>query len=188
MRAVAALLQKLPNRLITSYWLNGEKLGEPEDSEPLYGKTYLPSSRSPSLPHDNCTDVLAQCLGFMAISEGGKPDGYNFYIGGGQGQTNSKPDTCPLCARHRSAISTPVKSWKRHKQPCGFSAIRGNRRGDRKRALKYVMKDWGVEKFREVFSAISQHPLRLPKHVPITGLDLTVGREWEMGNGSWPLG
>jgi sulfite reductase (ferredoxin) len=50
------------------------------------------------------------------------------------------------------------------------------------------MKDWGVEKFREVFYRdYFPHPPRLPKGAPITGLDLHHG--WQgMGNGKWFLG
>ena len=64
----------------------------------------------------------------------------------------------------------------------------GNR-ADRKRArLKYVMHDWGVEKFREVFYRDYFHaPRRAPKGVPITGLDLHHG--WQsMGGGKLFLG
>ena len=64
----------------------------------------------------------------------------------------------------------------------------GNR-ADRKRArLKYVMHDWGVEKFREVFFRdYFQHPRATAEDAPITGLDLHHG--WHgMGNGKWFLG
>ena len=72
-------------------WLNGEKVSEPptdpEAAEPIYGKVYLPRKFKIgfALPDDNCTDVLAQCLGFLAVVENGQPVGYNLYAGGGQG-------------------------------------------------------------------------------------------------------
>ena len=42
---------------------------------------------------------------------------------------------------------------------------------DRKRArLKYVIHDWGVEKFREVFARdYWPKPVRLPRELPVTG-------------------
>ena len=64
----------------------------------------------------------------------------------------------------------------------------GNR-ADRKRArLKYVVHDWGVEKFREVFARdYFQKPLVPPSRLPITGLDLHLG--WHpQGDGKWFLG
>jgi sulfite reductase (ferredoxin) len=98
----AALTPKAGKQAYHEVWLNGERLGDPEkEAEPLYGKTYLPRKFKVafSLPEDNCTDILAQCLGFQAITDNGKPVGYNVYCGGGQGQTNSKPDTYPLLAQ-----------------------------------------------------------------------------------------
>jgi sulfite reductase (ferredoxin) len=174
-------------------WLNGEPVQfdgvAPEVAEPIYGKTYLPRKFKAafSLPHDNCTDILANCLGYLAIVEGGKPVGYNLFAAGGQGQTNSKPDTYPLLAQCLGFIELDevlpaaeglIKLFRDH----------GNR-ADRKRArLKYVMKDWGLEKFREVFYRdYFQKPYREERPAPITGLDLHLG--WQnMGGGQLFLG
>lgn len=173
-------------------WLGGESFTpstDPAVEEPIYGKHYLPRKFKTvfSIPEDNCTDILAQCLGFLAIHQNGQPIGYNLYVGGGQGQTNSKPDTYPLLAQAVAfidpdevvaAAEAVVKLYRDH----------GNR-SDRKRArIKYVMHDWGVEKFREVFARdYFQKPLRPPVDAPITGLDLHHG--WRsQGNGHWFLG
>ena len=43
--------------------------------------------------------IVGAWSGFLAITENGLPVGYNLYVGGGQGQTNSKPDTYPLLAQ-----------------------------------------------------------------------------------------
>jgi hypothetical protein len=104
--AVAAhLAPRAGARTYHEIWLNGEpqpatpaaEVPNPEADEPIYGKTYLPRKFKVafSLPHDNCTDILAQCLGYLAITEGGKPVGYNLFAGGGQGQTNSEPGHLP---------------------------------------------------------------------------------------------
>ena len=187
--AVAAALT--PQAALQAYhevWLNGEKMTG-DEVEPLYGKTYLPRKFKAAfaLPDDNCTDILANCLGYLAITEHGQPIGYNLYAGGGQGQTNSKSDTYPLLAQAVGfielsevvdAATAMVRLFRDH----------GNR-ADRKRArLKYVVHDWGVEKFREVFYRdYFPHPQRLPKDAPITGLDLHHG--WQaMGGGKWFLG
>ena len=185
-----ALTPKAGNRAYHEIWLNGEKFGDPDhDSEPLYGKTYLPRKFKVAfaLPHDNCTDILAQCLGFLAITESGKPVGYNLYVGGGQGQTNSKPDTYPLLAQPVGFID-PGEAVEAAEATVRLYRDHGNR-ADRKRArLKYVMKDWGLEKYREVFYRdYFKHPARMPKDAPITGLDLHHG--WQgMGNEKWFLG
>lgn len=192
--AVAAHLA--PKAGMQSYhevWLNGEQQKfdnvAAEVAEPIYGRAYLPRKFKVAfgLPHDNCTDILSNCLGYLAISEKGEPIGYNLYAGGGQGQTNSKPDTYPLLAQPVGFIELGevvaaaegiIKLFRDH----------GNR-VDRKRArLKYVMKDWGLEKFRDVFYRdYFQFPRREPRVAPITGLDLHHG--WQsMGGEKWFLG
>ncbi len=58
-------------------WLNGEAFSPDADQEegvePIYGKVYLPRKFKIglSLPYDNCIDVFAQDLGFLAIVENG---------------------------------------------------------------------------------------------------------------------
>ena len=174
-------------------WVNGEKQAAPagpKDHEPIYGPTYLPRKFKVgfALPDDNCTDILAQCLGFLCVrGADGSPIGYNLYAGGGQGQTNSKPDTYPLLAQPVcfvqpdevvAASEAIIKLFRDHGD-----------RTDRKRArLKYVMKDWGLEKFREVFARdYLKTPFRPVVDAPITGLDLHLG--WQpQGDGKWFLG
>jgi sulfite reductase (ferredoxin) len=186
----AALTPKAARQAYHEIWLNGEKLPDPAaDDEPLYGKTYLPRKFKAgfSLPDDNCTDILAQCLGFLAVTENGRPAGYDLYAGGGQGQTNSKPDTYPLLAQPVGFVE-PDEAAEAARAVVRLFRDHGNR-ADRKRArLKYVMKDWGVEKFRDVFYRdYFPHPRRPAKGVPITGLDLHHG--WHgMGDGRWFLG
>jgi sulfite reductase (ferredoxin) len=186
----AALTPRAAKQAYHEIWLNGEKVGDPAgESEPLYGKTYLPRKFKVAfgLPHDNCADILAQCLGYLAITEGGKPVGYNVYAGGGQGQSNAKPDTYPLLAQPIGFIE-PGEVVEAAEAMVRLFRDHGNR-SDRKRArLKYVMKDWGLEKFREVFYRdYFKHPARAMKDAPITGLDLHHG--WHgMGNGKWFLG
>ena len=173
-------------------WLNGESVTPPteaEVAEPIYGKLYLPRKFKTAfgMPDDNCVDIYANCLGFQAIAERGKPVGYNLLVGGGMGMTNSKPETFPHLAQEVcyvepdqvvAAAEAVVKLFRDH----------GNR-SDRKRArIKYLMADWGVEKFREVFHRdYFNTPLVAPKHAPITGVDLHLG--WHsQGGDRWFYG
>jgi sulfite reductase (ferredoxin) len=171
-------------------WMNGEKVGgDGAAEEPIYGKVYLPRKfkTALALPHDNCTDILAQCLGFLAISENGRPVGYNLYCGGGQGRTNGNEATFPHLARP-IAFLEPDEVVPAAEAVCKLFRDHGNR-ADRKRArLKYVVHDWGTEKFRDTFARdYWGKPLRLPKDAPITGLDLHLG--WQpQGDGKWFLG
>ncbi len=174
-------------------WLNGDRVGDPdpnpEVSEPIYGKVYLPRKFKTAfaLPEDNCTDLLAQCLGFLAVVENGRPVGYNLYAGGGQGMTNSRPDTYP-CLAQPICFVEPDEVVAAAEAVCKLFRDHGNR-SERKRArLKYVVHDWGAEKFRHVFGRdYWDKPVRLPKDLPITGLDLHHG--WHpQRDGKWFLG
>ncbi len=192
--AVAAhLAPRAGMRAYHELWLNGEKVETPgavlDEGEPIYGRTYLSRKFKTAfaLPADNCTDLLAHCLGFLAVVEGGEPVGYDLYAGGGQGQTNSKADTYPLLAQPIcfvgpdevvAAAEAVVRLFRDHGD-----------RTDRKRArLKYVVHDWGVEKFRAVFARdYWNRPLQPPRGVPITGADLHHG--WHrQRDGKWFLG
>ena len=193
--AVAAhLAPKAGTKAYHEIWLDGEKVEIPEEAnaeveEPIYGKVYLPRKFKIafSLPNDNCTDILANCLGFLCIVENGQPIGYNLYVGGGQGQSNARKDTFPHEAQPICFLE-PGELVGAAEAVCKFFRDHGNR-ADRKRArLKYVIHDWGVPKFQEVFFRdYLQTPARPAKHAPITGLDLHHG--WHsQGNGKWFLG
>ncbi|QJW93346.1 NADPH-dependent assimilatory sulfite reductase hemoprotein subunit [Frigoriglobus tundricola] len=191
--AVAAhLTPRAGKQTYHEIWLNGEPARFGDDAgaeEPIYGKTYLPRKFKVafSLPHDNCTDVLAQCLGFLAVTEGGQLVGYNLYAGGGQGQTNSNPDTYPLTAQPVGFI-TPDEVLAGAEGVIKLFRDHGDRTNRKRARLKYVMNDWGVEKFRDVFYRdYFTGPRRAPKDAPITGLDLHHG--WQsMGAGKYFLG
>ena len=178
----AHLAPKAGNEAYHEIWLNGQKQPDPaavpsEVAEPIYGKHYLPRKFKVAfaLPEDNCTDILAQCLGFLTIREGGEPVGYNVTVGGGQGQSNSRKDTFAQTAQLLGFVpagevvemaEAVVKFYRDHGD-----------RTDRKRArLKYVIADWGIEKVREVFARdYWKRPLAVAKPAPITGLDLHHG-------------
>jgi sulfite reductase (ferredoxin) len=174
-------------------WLNGEAFSPDADQEegvePIYGKVYLPRKFKIglSLPYDNCVDVFAQDLGFLAVVENGRSIGYNVLVGGGMGRTHGNENTFahlgqPICFVEPSEVVNAsemvIKLFRDH----------GNR-ADRKRArIKYVVHDWGVERFREVLARdYFGKALALPKPVEITDVDLHLG--WHpQGDGKWFVG
>jgi sulfite reductase (NADPH) hemoprotein beta-component len=82
-------------------WLDGEKVESSEqEEEPIYGKTYLPRKFKITIavPPSNDVDIYADCLGFIAIEEGGKLVGYNVTVGGGMGATHGNEATFPRVA------------------------------------------------------------------------------------------
>jgi sulfite reductase (ferredoxin) len=176
-------------------WLNGDRVagGEQPESEPIYGKVYLPRKFKIGLglPEDNSIDVYAQDLGLLAIVVGqdsdpakdhsgipsyarGKIAGYNVLVGGGMGMTHGNANTFPYVGKAicyvaadqvQDAAEAVVKLFRDH----------GNR-ADRKRArIKYLVHDWGVDKFRQVLAGYLPFPLVLPKEVEVTGYPLHLG-------------
>jgi len=161
----------------------------PHDLESLYGQVYLPRKFKTGLaqPDDNCIDVYAQDLGLLALVEDGHIAGYNVLVGGGMGMTHGNASTFPHLARPVCYVAASsvvlaaeavVRLFRDH----------GNR-ADRKRArIKYLVHDWGVDKFRMVLSGyLGGTTLTPPKPVEVSDFDLHLG--WHpQGDGKWYYG
>lgn len=158
------------------------------DVEPIYGLTYLPRKFKIgfALPEDNCIDVYANDLGFLTIHENGKILGYNVLVGGGMGQTPSRQDTFPAVSKEMAFV-TPDQLIEVATAVVGVQRDNGNR-VDRKRArLKYVIADWGVEKFKAKVEEYYGHKLDAPHPAQVTDVDDHLG--WrEQGDGNLYLG
>jgi sulfite reductase (ferredoxin) len=169
-------------------WLDGERINEGPEIEPIYGKVYLPRKFKTGLglPYDNCVDIHGHDLGLLALVEREQIVGFNVLVGGGMGMTHGNAATFPFVGRPVCSIGPEdvipaaeavVKLFRDH----------GNR-ADRKRArIKYLVHDWGEEKFRQVLAGYLPFPVVLPKPVEITGVDLHLG--WRpQGDGKLCLG
>ncbi len=200
-------LQQLASRLsshllprTTAYheiWLmdpeSGEKQlcgGGPEghEIEPLYGINYLPRKFKTAfaLAEDNCVDVYTNDLGLVAIREGARLVGYNVLVGGGFGVTPSNKRTFPAVAS-RMAFVTPERVIDAATAIIKVQRDFGDR-SDRKRArLKYLIADWGLERFRAKVEEYYGHPLPEPHPQDVCGFDDHIG--WhEQGDGRWFYG
>lgn len=174
-------------------WLNGEQVspdaGQADGVEPIYGKVYLPRKFKTAfaLPHDNCVDIYANCLGFLAAIENGRTVGYNVLVGGGMGRTSGNKTTFPHLAQPLCFVE-PDQVVAIAEAVVKFFRDTGDR-GDRKRArLKYVIHDWGIDRVREVFARdYWSKPIQPARDLPITAVDLHHG--WHaQGDGKWFLG
>jgi len=182
-------------------WLDGEKVetlppagpalvrtSGDDAVEPLYGKAYLPRKFKTAFafPDDNCTDVLANDLGYLAIVEDGEIRGYNVVIGGGLGTTPSAQKTfpflaVPLCYVERDGVLEIGEAVLKVFRDFG-------NRSDRKRArLKYIIHDWGLPAFRAKIEEYLGHAVSDPKPVTVSDVDDHLG--WrEQGDGKHYLG
>jgi sulfite reductase (ferredoxin) len=178
--AVAAHLAPRSNAY-HDIWLNGEKLSPDADQadgvEPIYGKVYLPRKFKIAfgLPHDNCVDIYANDLGFLAAIENGRVLGYNVIVGGGMGRTSGNANTFPFLAQELCFVE-PDSVVEMAEAVIKFFRDHGNR-ADRKRArLKYVIHDWGIDRVRDVFTrGYWNRPLLPPRELPVTDVDLHHG-------------
>lgn len=161
---------------------------ETGEVEPLYGKTYLPRKfkTAMALPEDNCTDIHANDLGFLAIVEGGEIVGYNMLAGGGFGMTPSNKNTFPALS-HPVAFLEPDQVDDAAVALVKLQRDHGNR-ADRKRArLKYVIADWGVERFKATLDEYYGRKLPPARPAPITRVDDHMGW-YDQGDGRWFYG
>ncbi|MEW4527692.1 NADPH-dependent assimilatory sulfite reductase hemoprotein subunit [Maioricimonas sp. JC845] len=158
------------------------------EEEPIYGKTYLPRKFKVgiTLPEDNCIDVYTQDLGLLAVVENDEIIGYNVLVGGGMGMTPAKKDTFPALAK-RMAFITPDQVLDVTEAVVKVQRDFGNR-ADRKFArMKYLIANWGLEKFKAKVEEYYGQTLPEPHPADVTGVDDHLG--WhEQGDGKLFLG
>lgn len=151
-------------------WLDGEKAISGEESpevkaarqsngngtifhnteEPIYGTHYMPRKFkvSVTVPGDNSIDLYSQDLTLVVITDQqGNLEGFNIFAGGGLGRTHNKEETFariadPIGYVAKEDVYTAVKAIVATQRDYGD-------RTDRRHArLKYLINDWGVDKFR----------------------------------------
>src|SRR4051794_184620 len=156
--------------------------------EPIYGKTYLPRKfkLAIGLPGDNSVDVYANDIGLLAICDNWKVIGYNLVVGGSFGVTPSAKKTFPAVARPLCYIEAD-----RVVDLC-IAIVKLQRdfgnRADRKVArMKYLINDWGIERFRKKVEEYFGDTLAPLRPVKLHGFNDGMG--WhEQGDGLWFYG
>ena len=146
------------------------------DVEPIYGPTYLPRKFKTAfaLPEDNCVDVYANDLGFIAVHEQGKILGYNVLAGGGMGVTPSAAKTFPALAK-RLGFVPPEDVLAIAEAIVKVQRDYGNR-SDRKVArLKYTIHTMGLENFRAKVEEYFGRPLAPCHPADVHGFDDHIG-------------
>lgn len=120
--------------------------------EPIYGDLFLPRKFKVAItvPGDNSVDVLTNDIALVAISRpDGSVEGYDVLVGGGMGRSHGKASTFPRLADPLGFVPVDdifhiVKAVVAVQRDYG-------RRDDRKQArLKYLVHEWGIDRFRSV--------------------------------------
>ncbi|MGB5544496.1 MAG: assimilatory sulfite reductase (NADPH) hemoprotein subunit, partial [Gammaproteobacteria bacterium] len=146
-------------------WLDGERMPLPgasqDDTEPVYGATYLPRKFKIGIatPPANDVDVFSQDLGLIAITDQGRLIGFNVLVGGGMGVSHGEPATYPRIA-DEIGFCTPDQVLDVAEKVVTVQRDFGNR-SDRKQArLKYTIDAHGLEWFRGELGSRLNQPLQ----------------------------
>jgi sulfite reductase (NADPH) hemoprotein beta-component len=171
-------------------WLDGACVAGGEESEPLYGETYLPRKfkTAVAVPPHNDVDVYANDLGFIAIADPADPArllGFNVLAGGGMGTTHGDKSTFPRLADDLGfvapdqvlAVAAAVLTTQRD----------FGERGDRVHArLKYTVERMGKGAFRAEVERRAGGLFAPPRPVAFTDHGDRYG--WTRGqDGRWHL-
>lgn len=176
-------------------WLQDEAGGEKtrvdgleEETEPIYGPSYLPRKFKIAIGfcHDNCSDLYTHDLGLLAVVRDDEIVGYNVAVGGGMGVTPSKKNTFPALGK-RMAFVEPHQVVDVAEAVVTVQRDHGNR-ADRKVArLKYLIHEWGIDRFRSAVENRLGRALSDPWEDEVFGFDDHLG--WHaQGDGKWFYG
>jgi len=174
-------------------WLNGDKVysGKEEvtDSEPLYGHSYLPRKFKVgiALPGDNSVDAHTQDIGLVALfDDNNEIEGFDVIVGGGMGMNHRKEETFPRLGDHLGYVPKE-KVVELVKGIIGIQRDHGNRKNRKQARMKYLIHDWGLEKFENELIDRIGFDLEPFRELPDFDLDLYLG--WhQQSDGHWFLG
>ncbi len=190
-------------------WLDGEKVISGEENpeviaarqrngdgtifddkeEPIYGEHYMPRKFKccVTVPGDNSIDVYTHDVSLVVITnEEGELEGFNVLAGGGLGRTHNKEETF-------ARISDPIGYVDKEQVYDLMKAIvatqrdYGDRVNRRHARMKYLINDWGVEKFRETLQGYFGKELEEFKPLPEWKYQDFLGWQ-EQGDGNLFLG
>jgi sulfite reductase (ferredoxin) len=120
-------------------------------NEPIYGTQYLPRKFKIGIgtDFDNSVDVYANDVGILAVTEAGRIVGYEILAGGGLGYTHRKPETYARAATHLAFVETEDDVLHILEAIVKVQRDHGGRADRRHARMKYLIDDWGFEKFKK---------------------------------------
>ncbi len=169
-------------------WLDGEKQVSTEEEEPFYGDVYLPRKfkTGVALATDNCVDIWSQDVGLVAIANGRTITGFNVLVGGGLGMTHHKADTTARLAQPLGFVTTE-HAVEAVRIVASIFRDHGNRADRRHARLKYLLAEWGMERFRAEFARRAEFPLAPLVELPSLPYHDHLGRH-RQPDGRWFYG
>jgi sulfite reductase (ferredoxin) len=121
-----------------------------DSEEPLYGSHYMPRKFKccVTVPGDNSIDIYTHDVSLIVIVDAaGELEGFNVFAGGGLGRTHNKEETF---ARISDPIGFVAKEdiYNLIKAILATQRDYGDRANRRHARMKYLIHDWGVDKFQ----------------------------------------
>jgi len=168
---------------------NGNGTIFPDKEEPIYGEQYMPRKFkcAVTVPGDNSLDLYTQDVSLVVITNNqGELEGFNVLAGGGLGRTHNKEETF---ARMADPIGYVAKEdiYDLVKAIVATQRDYGDRVNRRHARMKYLIQDWGVQKFRETVEGYFGKKLEPDKPLPAFKYQDYLG--WnEQGDGKLFLG
>ncbi|XP_074572740.1 sulfite reductase [ferredoxin], chloroplastic-like [Curcuma longa] len=124
----------------------------PDSPEPIYGTQFLPRKFkvAVTVPTDNSVDILTNDIGIVVVSDdNGEPQGFNIYVGGGMGRTHRVETTFPCLGKPLGYV--PKEDILYAVKAIVVTQRENGRRDDRRYSrMKYLINEWGIDKFRTV--------------------------------------
>ncbi len=160
-----------------------------DNPEPIYGTHYMPRKFkcAVTVPGDNSVDIYSQDLSLVVITNDKQElVGFNVYAGGGLGRTHNKEETFArmadeICYVAKDDIYDLIKAIVATQRDYSD-------RSDRRHArLKYLINDWGVDKFRAKVEEYFGKKLELFQPLPEFKYEDFLGWQ-EQGDGKLFLG
>jgi sulfite reductase (ferredoxin) len=161
----------------------------PDSPEPIYGTYYMPRKFKIAIavPGDNSVDLFTNDLSLVVILDrDGKLEGFNFYVGGGLGRTHNNDATIVRIADSIGFVPL-ADLYEAIKAVVAVQRDYGDRHNRRHARFKYILHDWGVEKFKQALLDYYPTPLQPAKPLPEFKYQDYLG--WnEQGDGNYFLG
>lgn len=152
-------------------WLDGEKFLTAEENpevtaarqrngngtifhntvEPIYGEHYMPRKFKicVTVPGDNSVDLYSQDVSLVVLTDDqGELQGFNVFAGGGLGRTHNKEETFPRLADPIGYVDK-ADVYDLVKAIVATQRDNGDRADRRHSRMKYLLEEWGVDKFRK---------------------------------------
>ena len=130
---------------------NGNGTTFHDSQEPIYGTYYMPRKFkvAVTVPGDNSVDAYTQDVTLVVITDHqGDLEGFNVLAGGGMGRTHNKEETFARIADEIGYIDK-ADVYDLMKAIVATQRDYGDRFNRRHARMKYLIHDWGVERFRQ---------------------------------------